>query len=180
MSATPVPTSPEQDPLAVLEVIDRLEVGPVTLLPDALHAPYRVVRGGAEDVLELVYRYEEPVFDPGDSGDRNLAAMIANPRDLVEPRGMTPRDGQRRDVIMDKYVRGDTTVAKKAEEEKKKNAGPVFVFQPTIDLPAAASWRSTTIWVAMPAWSVPGIHRVFIPCMRCQRTSMSCITLSMA
>jgi hypothetical protein len=25
-------------------------------------------------------------------------------------------------------------------------------------LPSAPSWRSTTIWVAMPAWSVPGCH----------------------
>jgi len=24
--------------------------------------------------------------------------------------------------------------------------------------PSAASWRSTTFWVAMPAWSVPGIQ----------------------
>ncbi len=26
------------------------------------------------------------------------------------------------------------------------------------DVPSASSWRSTTIWVAMPAWSVPGCH----------------------
>ena len=25
--------------------------------------------------------------------------------------------------------------------------------------PSPASWRSTTFWVAMPAWSVPGTHR---------------------
>ena len=30
----------------------------------------------------------------------------------------------------------------------------------------ASSWRSTTIWVAMPAWSVPGIHTVLCPRMR--------------
>jgi hypothetical protein len=33
-------------------------------------------------------------------------------------------------------------------------------------LPAAASWRSTTIWVAMPAWSVPGSHRAALPFIR--------------
>jgi hypothetical protein len=35
--------------------------------------------------------------------------------------------------------------------------------------------RSTTICVAMPAWSVPGSHRVLSPNMRCQRmvTSIS-------
>jgi len=54
----------------------------------------------------------------GCATQKNLAAMIANPRDLIEPRGMTPRDSQRRDVIMDKYVRGDTTVANKSKDEK--------------------------------------------------------------
>jgi hypothetical protein len=34
------------------------------------------------------------------------------------------------------------------------------------EMPWASSWRSTTIWVAMPAWSVPGCHRVFQPRMR--------------
>jgi hypothetical protein len=28
------------------------------------------------------------------------------------------------------------------------------------EVPSASSWRSTTIWVAMPAWSVPGCHSV--------------------
>ncbi|GAG12372.1 unnamed protein product, partial [marine sediment metagenome] len=51
---------------------------------------------------------------------KNLAAMVANPRDLVEPRGMTPRSSQRRDIIMDKYVRGDTTVSNKSKDEKVK------------------------------------------------------------
>ncbi|CFN71245.1 Uncharacterised protein [Bordetella pertussis] len=30
----------------------------------------------------------------------------------------------------------------------------------------ASSWRSTTIWVAMPAWSVPGTNTVSSPSMR--------------
>ena len=50
----------------------------------------------------------------------NLAAMVANLRDLIEPRGMTPRNSQRRDVIMDKYVRGETTIADKSKDEKAK------------------------------------------------------------
>ena len=67
---------PATDPLAILEVIDRLEVGPVTLRPDRLQAPYRVVRDGGEEVFELVYRYAEEIFDPRAAADRNLAAMI--------------------------------------------------------------------------------------------------------
>lgn len=61
-----------------------------------------------------------PYRNFGCATQRNLAAMVSNPRDLVEPRGMTPRDAQRRDVIMDKYVQGDSTVAQKSDEEKAK------------------------------------------------------------
>ena len=37
----------------------------------------------------------------------------------------------------------------------------------------ASNWRSTTIWVAIPAWSVPGTQRVFLPCIRAWRVSPS-------
>ena len=39
------------------------------------------------------------------------------------------------------------------------------------------NWRSTTIWVAMPAWSVPGCHSTSRPRMRSKRTSTSCSVL---
>ena len=39
----------------------------------------------------------------------------------------------------------------------------------------ASSWRSTTICVAIPAWSVPGTHKVFLPDMRAWRTRPSMI-----
>ena len=61
-----------------------------------------------------------PYRNLGCATQRNLAAMVANPRDFVEPRSMTPRDSQRRDITMDKYVKGDSTVADKADEEKTK------------------------------------------------------------
>src|SRR5690606_30265596 len=41
----------------------------------------------------------------------------------------------------------------------------------------SAMRRSTTIWVAMPAWSWPGCHSVSKPRIRCQRTRMSCSVL---
>ncbi len=44
-------------------------------------------------------------------------------------------------------------------------------------VPLAARRRSTTIWVAMPAWSVPGCQRVSRPCMRRQRISTSWMVL---
>ena len=38
-----------------------------------------------------------------------------------------------------------------------------------------ASMRSTTFWVAMPAWSVPQIQSALRPCMRRSRMMTSCI-----
>lgn len=43
--------------------------------------------------------------------------------------------------------------------------------------PLAAISRSVTIWVAIPAWSVPGCHSVSWPFIRCQRVRMSCNVL---
>ena len=45
------------------------------------------------------------------------------------------------------------------------------------DLPSFASSRSTTICVAIPAWSVPGCQSVSKPRIRCQRVRMSCNVL---
>lgn len=39
----------------------------------------------------------------------NFAAMIANPADLVDPRQMDPSDANRRETIVGKYRKGDTT-----------------------------------------------------------------------
>lgn len=71
------PLSGADDPLAPLKVIDRLEVGPLRLERDRLIAPYTVVQNGREDRTELIYSYEENVFDPAEPESRNLAAMIA-------------------------------------------------------------------------------------------------------
>ncbi len=48
----------------------------------------------------------------------NFAAMVANPRDLVEPRDESPRSGERRDQLWDKYVKGDSTETKKSKDQK--------------------------------------------------------------
>ena len=65
------------DPLAPLQVLDRIEVGPVRLTARKLAAPYRVTIGRKMDETELAYRWEEDVFDPAEPGSQNLAAMIA-------------------------------------------------------------------------------------------------------
>jgi len=48
----------------------------------------------------------------------NLAAMVANPADLLEPRTGGARDSSRRDVVYGKYVKGDSTIAKKTKDER--------------------------------------------------------------
>jgi pilus assembly protein CpaD len=45
----------------------------------------------------------------------NLAAQIANPRDIVAPRAMTPADSQRRSVVFDHYAKGEQTAAAREE-----------------------------------------------------------------
>ena len=65
------------DPLSVLRTFDRLEVGPLKLEPRRLIAPYRLFHKGKEDRTELVYTYEEDVFDSSDPASGNLAAMLS-------------------------------------------------------------------------------------------------------
>ncbi len=65
------------DPLALLEAIMRLEVGPVRVEKKRLIAPYCVIRGKKRSSFDLIYRYDEDVFDPAGQTSVNLAALIA-------------------------------------------------------------------------------------------------------
>ena len=56
----------------------------------------------------------------GCATQRNLAAMVANPRDLVAPRTMDPVDAARRDVVIDAYRKGDSTASERTAEESGK------------------------------------------------------------
>jgi len=59
----------------------------------------------------------------GCANQRNLAAMVANPADLLGPRSVTPGSRERRDVVWDKYVKGESTISNKQEDEKVKVKG---------------------------------------------------------
>ena len=63
--------------LSDLLVIDSLQVGPVDVSPRQVSTTYRVVKGGetAEETV-LSYQYDEPVFDPRNPADLNLASLI--------------------------------------------------------------------------------------------------------
>jgi hypothetical protein len=70
------PSSPTTG-LESLAVIDRLEVGPVKLEKNRLACPYTAFGPDGSDSTELIYKYEENVFDPNDKVDQNLAAVMA-------------------------------------------------------------------------------------------------------
>jgi creatinine amidohydrolase/Fe(II)-dependent formamide hydrolase-like protein/7-cyano-7-deazaguanine synthase in queuosine biosynthesis len=63
--------------LSRLVVFDRLELGPVKLEPRRLIAPYSLHYNGKMEQTELIYTYEESVFDPAEPESQNLAAMMA-------------------------------------------------------------------------------------------------------
>ena len=54
----------------------------------------------------------------GCTTQRNLAAMVANPEDLLHPRGETPRSGERRDTVWGNYVRGQVTGSEWGPDKK--------------------------------------------------------------
>ena len=54
----------------------------------------------------------------GCATQRNLAAQIANPADLLGPRTMEPADAERRAVVFDKYRRGGITRSDRDREDE--------------------------------------------------------------
>jgi len=61
-----------------------------------------------------------PYANFGCATQRNFAVQVANPADLLGPRTMTGRSSERRDVVFDKYIKGDVTSAKKTDDERVK------------------------------------------------------------
>ena len=59
-----------------------------------------------------------PYPDFGCANQRNLAAMVANPADLLGPRTQTERYSDRRNVTLDKYIGGEVSGAEKSNEER--------------------------------------------------------------
>jgi pilus assembly protein CpaD len=59
--------------------------------------------------FEREYNENSERWNLGCSAQRNLAAMVDNPADLVQPRGDAPPYNARRTVVLDKYRKGETT-----------------------------------------------------------------------
>lgn len=68
---------PSPDAFKTLEIFDCLDVGPIRLEPKRLIAPYTLHWNGKTEQTELIYRYEEAVFNPSEPESENLADMIA-------------------------------------------------------------------------------------------------------
>lgn len=64
-----------------------------------------------------------PYPNLGCAQQRNLAAQIANPADLLEPRRMDPGSAERRDTVWEKYVKGEPTHAAKSQDERLQVQG---------------------------------------------------------
>jgi pilus assembly protein CpaD len=67
---------------------------------------------GANNLYDVT---NTPYWNLGCASQRNLAAMVADPADLVQPRGEGPAYQMRRTFMLEQYRRGDPTAAKAPE-----------------------------------------------------------------
>ena len=67
----------EINELRILEVFEVLEIGPIKIEKDRFIAPYTITKDGKKDSSDLIYSYEEEVFDPSNESHQNLVSMIA-------------------------------------------------------------------------------------------------------
>ncbi len=90
------------------------EAGPCGLWPQDL-GPYDI----AQDSSNKQY------WNFGCATQRNLAAMVDNPADLVQPRGEVPALEGRRAIVLDKYRKGESTATNypNANQGKISNVG---------------------------------------------------------
>jgi pilus assembly protein CpaD len=84
--------------------------GPCGLWPDDL----------GPSIKNKEYFENKPYYNLGCSYQRNMAAMIDNPSDLVQPRSETPAYTTRRSAAFEKYRKGNTSTTVYPEAEKAK------------------------------------------------------------
>ena len=66
------------------------------------------------------YFENKPYYNFGCAYQRNMAAMVDNPADLVQPRTETPAYTTRRNIAFDKYRKGTSTATTYPEADKAK------------------------------------------------------------
>jgi len=84
--------------------------GPCGLWPDDL----------GPSILNREYSENKDYYNFGCAYQRNMAAMVDNPSDLVQPRSETPAYTARRNVAFERYRKGETTATTYPESEKAK------------------------------------------------------------
>lgn len=84
--------------------------GPCGTWPDDLGA----------SIKNKSYLSNRPYYNLGCASQRNLAAMVANPSDLVQPRPETPVYAARRTYALDKYRQGQGTATTYPDADKGK------------------------------------------------------------
>jgi pilus assembly protein CpaD len=85
------------------------ETGPCGLWPEDIGPTYNPV-----------YWSNRPHWNHGCASQRNLAAQVANPADLVQPRAETPQLASRRTTVTEKYRKGETTATQYPDNNKGK------------------------------------------------------------
>ena len=105
---------PAQDPLrlgAIRVNFPRMaaETGPCGLWPEDIGPTY-----------DPVYWSNRPHYNHGCASQRNLAAQVANPADLVQPRAETPALASRRATVTEKYRKGESTATQYPDANKGK------------------------------------------------------------
>ena len=85
------------------------QAGPCGLWPDDLGPSF-----------DRTYNENGPYYNLGCAQQRNLAAMVENPADLVQPRGETPIYAGRRSIVLEKHRKGESTATVYPDAEKGK------------------------------------------------------------
>jgi pilus assembly protein CpaD len=72
------------------------------------------------NILDKGYNANKPYYNFGCATQRNLAAMVDNPADLVQPRPESPAYTTRRTAGFEKYRKGETTATAYPDSDKAK------------------------------------------------------------
>jgi pilus assembly protein CpaD len=67
-----------------------------------------------------IYWSNKPSWNHGCANQRNLAAQVADPADLVQPRSETPVLASRRNTVIEKYRKGEATATQNPDANKGK------------------------------------------------------------
>jgi pilus assembly protein CpaD len=85
------------------------ETGPCGLWPEDLGP-----------TTDKVYAKNREYYNFGCAYQRNVAAQVAEPADLVQPRAETPVLASRRSIVIDKYRKGEATATQNPDSSKGK------------------------------------------------------------